>query len=115
MFTCVKHCGRAFVRHLAETETVCYWFGIRYGAFLDSVGFRALVFSGRFLERMTGFGSGIYYAVDLAFVTRVLPNPEDAAKHLGVINIANAHPQSIVPCIAPKTKLAPTPVVESVD
>ena len=31
----------------------------------------------------------------------MLPNPDDVAKDLGVLNIANALPQSIAPAIAP--------------
>lgn len=51
---------------------------------------------------VTGIGQGAYLAVDLALVTDVLPNKEtDAAKDLGVFNIANALPQSIAPAIAP--------------
>ncbi|MBC3194873.1 MFS transporter [Pseudonocardia sp. C8] len=50
---------------------------------------------------ITGAGIGIYFAVDLALVADVLPNPNDAAKDLGVFNIASALPQSIAPAIAP--------------
>lgn len=48
-----------------------------------------------------GFGQGIYFAVDLALVTEVLPNKEEAAKDLGIFNIASAMPQSVAPAIAP--------------
>lgn len=48
-----------------------------------------------------GVGQGVYFAVDLALVTQVLPNKEDAAKDLGIFNIASAMPQSIAPAIAP--------------
>lgn len=49
-----------------------------------------------------GFGEGIYLAVDMALVTAVLPNKEtDAAKDLGIFNIASALPQSLAPAIAP--------------
>jgi MFS family permease len=41
---------------------------------------------------------GMYFAVDLALVTDVLPNSErDAAKDLGILNIANAFPQVVAP------------------
>ncbi|TDD08866.1 MFS transporter [Saccharopolyspora terrae] len=51
---------------------------------------------------LTGLGQGVYLAVDLALVADVLPNREtDAAKDLGVFNIANAMPQSLAPAIAP--------------
>jgi MFS family permease len=48
----------------------------------------------------TGIGHGIYFAVDLALVTEVLPNRQhDAAKDLGIFNIANALPQSVAPAL----------------
>ena len=51
---------------------------------------------------LTGVGHGVYFAVDLALVTDVLPDKErHAAKDLGVLNIANALPQSVAPAIAP--------------
>jgi MFS family permease len=50
---------------------------------------------------IVAFGSGLYYAVDLALVAAVLPNPNDAAKDMGVFQIANALPQSLAPIIAP--------------
>jgi hypothetical protein len=39
--------------------------------------------------------------VDLALVADVLPDPDSAAKDLGVMNIAGALPSSIAPAIAP--------------
>jgi MFS family permease len=47
-----------------------------------------------------GAGFGSYTAVDLALISRVLPRPEDRAKDLGVVNIANAMPQVLAPVIA---------------
>ena len=47
------------------------------------------------LEAVLGLAYGIYVGVDLALVVDVLPNPEDSAKDLGVLNIANALPQSL--------------------
>jgi MFS family permease len=47
-----------------------------------------------------GLGQGAYLAVDLALATDVLPDPDDAAKDMGVLNIANALPQSLVPILA---------------
>jgi MFS family permease len=50
----------------------------------------------------TGIGHGLYFAVDLALVTEVLPDRErDAAKDLGILNITNALPQSVAPALAP--------------
>lgn len=50
---------------------------------------------------ITSLGTGLYYAVDLALVAAVLPNPDDAAKDMGVFQIANSLPQSLAPAIAP--------------
>ena len=48
-----------------------------------------------------GLGFGMYMAVDLALVVDVLPDPDSAAKDLGVLNIAGALPSSIAPAVAP--------------
>ncbi|WP_461111100.1 MFS transporter [Streptomyces calidiresistens] len=52
-------------------------------------------------QLVAGLGGGLFYAVDMALITEVLPDPDNAAKDLGVINIANALPQSLMPMIAP--------------
>lgn len=52
-------------------------------------------------QAIIGLGAGSFLSVDLALATQVLPNPDDTAKDLGVLNIANALPQSIAPAIAP--------------
>ena len=52
-------------------------------------------------QGIIGLGAGCFFAVDLALATQVLPNPDDVAKDLGVLNIANNIPQSIAPLIAP--------------
>lgn len=46
------------------------------------------------------FGYGIYTAVDTALIARILPRKEDAAKDYGLMNMADALPQSVVPAIA---------------
>ncbi|MET0498594.1 MAG: MFS transporter [Steroidobacteraceae bacterium] len=47
-----------------------------------------------------GIGYGAYFAVDLALVSEVLPDQQrDAAKDLGILNIANALPQVLAPCM----------------
>ena len=48
-----------------------------------------------------GLGFGMYMAVDLALVVDVLPDPDQAAKDLGVLNIAGALPFSLAPALAP--------------
>ncbi|MEG3614907.1 MFS transporter [Isoptericola haloaureus] len=52
-------------------------------------------------QGVVGFGAGSFLSVDQALATQVLPNAEDAAKDLGVLNIANALPQSLAPAMAP--------------
>jgi MFS family permease len=50
---------------------------------------------------ISGLGFGVYVAVDLALVVDVLPDKDNAAKDLGVFNIAGALPFSIAPGFAP--------------
>lgn len=47
-----------------------------------------------------GLAFGMYLAVDQSLITRVLPNMDNAARDLGVINVANAGPQVIAPALA---------------
>ncbi|WP_308369398.1 MULTISPECIES: MFS transporter [unclassified Streptomyces] len=49
---------------------------------------------------VNGLAFGCYMAADTALVTMVLPKAEDAARDMGVLNIANAGPQIIAPFIA---------------
>ncbi|WIA99538.1 MULTISPECIES: MFS transporter [unclassified Curtobacterium] len=62
-------------------------------AHVDSVG------GFYFAEVVLGFAFGIYAAIDTALVVDVLPDPERPGKDLGVINIANALPQSLAPAV----------------
>lgn len=48
-----------------------------------------------------GAGMGAFFAVELALISDVLPSDADAGKDLGVVNIAQALPQSLVPVAAP--------------
>ncbi|MDN3244903.1 MULTISPECIES: MFS transporter [unclassified Streptomyces] len=75
-------------------------------AVIYSIGLVLVAFSGEmtpFLVAMavSGIGIGVYFAIDLALVADVLPDPRNAAKDLGVFNIASALPQSIAPTVAP--------------
>ncbi|WP_328302189.1 MFS transporter [Streptomyces sp. NBC_00435] len=49
---------------------------------------------------INGLAFGSYMAVDTALVTMVLPKAEDAARDMGVLNIANAGPQIVAPFVA---------------
>ena len=50
---------------------------------------------------VAGLGFGTYMAVNLALVVDVLPDSSNAAKDLGVFNIAAALPSSIAPAVTP--------------
>ncbi|WP_329126146.1 MFS transporter [Streptomyces sp. NBC_01465] len=49
---------------------------------------------------LNGFGFGCYMAVDNALVSMILPSTEDAARDLGVLNMASAGPQILAPFVA---------------
>ncbi|MFJ4840661.1 MFS transporter [Streptomyces sp. NPDC088746] len=49
---------------------------------------------------IAGLSFGTYMAVDTALMTQVLPNQGDAAKDMGVLNIANSAPQALAPALS---------------
>lgn len=51
-------------------------------------------------QLINGLAFGLYLAVDQALMTRVLPSIENAARDLGILNIANAGPQVLAPFVA---------------
>ena len=48
-----------------------------------------------------GFGYGMYIAVDIAMIARILPSKKDAAKDFGIMSVAGQVPSSLVPAVAP--------------
>jgi hypothetical protein len=66
-----------------------------------AVALAIIAFAGSLNTFFVGIGLGVCLAVDLALVADVLPDPDNAARDLGVFNIANAMPQSLAPAIAP--------------
>ncbi|MFE2093464.1 MFS transporter [Streptomyces sp. NPDC059460] len=48
-----------------------------------------------------GLGTGIFVSVDTAISIRMLPSTDDIGKDVGILNLANTLPQSVVPFIAP--------------
>ncbi|MER5889463.1 MFS transporter [Streptomyces sp. NPDC001941] len=52
-------------------------------------------------QALVGVGMGVYFAVDIALPADVLPDPNNAAKDLGVMNIAATLPYSLITLIAP--------------
>ncbi len=51
-------------------------------------------------QAINGIVFGMYLSVDQALMSRVLPKVENAARDLGILNIANAGPQAIAPFVA---------------
>ncbi|MER6527395.1 MFS transporter [Streptomyces sp. NPDC001508] len=49
---------------------------------------------------LVGVGFGAFMAVDTAIATLVLPSEENAARDMGVLNIASAAPQALAPFVA---------------
>lgn len=111
-----------FLSTLVQSCTVAV-FGALGGALSDALGRRKVFVSGAalvyalallmiafaasyswFLAGMAvaGIAQGVYLAADLALVTDVLPEREThAARNLGIFNIANVLPQSLMPAVAP--------------
>ncbi|GLJ61265.1 MULTISPECIES: MFS transporter [Microbacterium] len=50
---------------------------------------------------VVGLGQGVYFAVELVLATQVLPDPDNPAKDLGILKIADNLPVTIVAAAAP--------------
>ena len=50
---------------------------------------------------VVGLGQGVYFAVELALATQVLPDPKNPAKDLGILRIADNLPVTLVAAVAP--------------
>ena len=99
----------------AVTAAVCGWLSDRLGrrkAFvraavaLLTAGLAILAVSSTLApvylaQALLGIGSGLYFAVDMALATSVLPDSQEIGKDLGVINSADVLPQSVGPAFAP--------------
>jgi MFS family permease len=75
-------------------------------AVIFAVGLTLASFAGSFPAFLVaigvvGVGQGVYMAVDIALVTQVLPDPDNPAKDLGIMNLASTLPGTIVPTVAP--------------
>jgi len=51
-------------------------------------------------QAMIGAGAGTFFAVDQALCISLLPNPEEMAKDLGILNLAGTLPGTIAPFLA---------------
>ena len=99
----------------AATAAACGWLSDRLGrrkvfvraaAVLLAAGLAILAVSSTLAviyvaQALLGIGSGLYFAVDMALATEVLPSSQDTGKDLGVINSADVLPQAIGPAFAP--------------
>jgi MFS family permease len=76
-------------------------------AVLYGVGLIMVALSTSFEQFLIGasvmsFSFGVYFSIDLALVTEVLPDAtNNAAKDLGILNVAGTLPQTLAPAIAP--------------
>ncbi len=91
------------------------WFSDRSGRRKPFVGCAAVAMAGGLIGIATShdftqfllsvalvsLGQGLYFAVDIALCVAVLPNRDDAARDLAVLQIANSLPQSLAPTVAP--------------
>lgn len=50
---------------------------------------------------IVALGQGVYFAVELALATSVLPDPDNPAKDLAIVKVADNLPTSIVAAVAP--------------
>ena len=84
-----------FQRRKVWVAASCVLFGL--GTYLlfhaETVGFFYVC------EIILGLAYGVYVAVDLALALSVLPDPANAGKDLGILNMANALPQSLAPAV----------------
>lgn len=51
-------------------------------------------------QALMGAAFGIYMAVDAVLIARVLPQTGNAARDLGILNVANSGPQAVAPMMA---------------
>jgi MFS family permease len=50
---------------------------------------------------VVGLGQGVYFSVELVLATQVLPDPDNPAKDLGILKVADNLPVTLVAVIAP--------------
>ncbi|HUQ56231.1 MFS transporter [Lentzea sp.] len=74
---------------------VIFAVGLTTAAFATSFGMFLVAVA------IVGLGQGAYFAVDIALITQLLPDPDNPAKDLGIMNIASTLPSSLIPAIAP--------------
>jgi MFS family permease len=75
---------------------------VLYGVGLLIVGYSDSYYTFLFGACVMSLSFGVYFAVDIALVTEVLPDEKNnAAKDLGVMNVAGTLPQTLAPALAP--------------
>ncbi|WP_252902409.1 MFS transporter [Paucilactobacillus hokkaidonensis] len=79
---------------LVAAATVAMAFGVTIPA-IDPAPWTMFVYAG-----LSGSAMGMYNSVDQALNVSVLPNPDSAAKDLGIVNLANSLGQVFGPIVA---------------
>lgn len=50
---------------------------------------------------VVGFGLGVYLACDLALAARLVPDPANSGRYMGIVQLASIAPQVVLPLLAP--------------
>lgn len=107
LITCVIQILSSFISgwlsDLMKSRKIFIWTSAAmYGVGLLMVGYSTEYNSFLIGACVMSCAFGVYLAVDIALVTEVLPDAENnAAKDLGIFNIAGTLPQTLSPAIAP--------------
>jgi len=107
MITCAIQILSSFVSgwlsDLMKSRKIFIWTSAAmYGVGLLMVGYSSDYNAFLLGASVMSCAFGVYLSVDMALVTEVIPDPENnAAKDLGIFNIAGTLPQTLSPAIAP--------------
>lgn len=83
--------------------SVVFAMGLIMVIFTTSFGFFLVA------SAVMGLGQGVFFSIDFTLATEVLPDPENAAKDMGILNIANSLPQLVLAAIAPALLMIGSP------
>lgn len=87
---------------LGKRKVFIWTSAVLYGVGLLIVGYSSSYDTFLLGACVMSLSFGVYFAVDIALVTEVLPDEKNnAAKDLGVMNVAGTLPQTLAPAIAP--------------
>ncbi|MDX8056545.1 MFS transporter [Lentzea sp. BCCO 10_0798] len=75
--------------------------GLVIGAGLVLLGLAGSVGAALLAGVVVGFGLGVYLASDLALAARLVPDPANTGRYMGIVQLASIAPQVLVPFAAP--------------